>query len=376
MAKRTRPRAADAGGIGLFAVALIALCLLLTWAVSPAPYEGALPLDQGPPRVEPIRAEPASPSPSPGPATEPLRTTMTVHFYDVSQGLAALVELPGGRHLLVDAGDAPAREGCGADCGTAHRHLLAGLDHDLNGAPIDLMWITHQHSDHIGGARDVLSRFHVVTYVDNGRDGTKEEVAKTRRAAEAHGTVVRVVDPTHPYDGVGVSGAARVTSVLPAAWPEDCASDPNECSLGLRIDFGASSVMFTGDAERDEERSLPLPGKVTLLQIAHHGSETSSAAAFLTAASPRYAVISAGHPGVGMNAEYCLPRATTLERIGRVLEPTAGQTLLGYDGKTSCRKSNGEGWAKIPVSDRLWATERDGDVSLMTRGDGVFSRAE
>jgi competence protein ComEC len=371
MAKRKRPRNGDSGGLGLFALALVALCLLLTWAVVPQPYEGARPADPTSPEVlEPTSLDLGTASP-PG---APLPTAMRVHFYDVSQGLAALVDLPGGRHLLVDAGDAPAREGCGADCATAHRHLLADLDQDLGGASIDLLWITHQHSDHIGGARDVLSRFHVVTYVDNGRDLAKAEVARTRQVALAHGTAVLTVDPTHPYDGTKISGVARITSVLPPAWPQDCATDPNECSLGLRLDFGASSVLFTGDAERGEERELPRGGKITLLQVGHHGSETSTTESFLASLAPRYAVISAGHPGIGMNAEYCLPRASTLERIGRVLEPTAGRTLLGYDGKTACRKSHGEGWVAVPVSDRLWATERDGDVVLTTRGDGVFAR--
>src|SRR6202158_6220244 len=75
---------------------------------------------------------------------------MSVHFYDVGQGLAALVDLPDGRHVLVDTGDNPHREQCD-DCATKHEHLIEKLRSDLAGAPIDLVWITHQHSDHIGG---------------------------------------------------------------------------------------------------------------------------------------------------------------------------------------------------------------------------------
>jgi competence protein ComEC len=377
MARRGRRTRGGPNGLSLFALALTAVCLLLTWLVLPARAPDASNSRHA---EASTRAAAARFDASPPRRTLPTvdgREALRVHFYDVSQGLAALVDLPDGRHILVDTGDAPVREGCGIDCGIAHRHLLAALTRDLAGAPIDVLWITHQHSDHIGGARDVLAQFRVKEYVDNGRDGGKAEVSKTHDAARARGTLVDVVDPSRPWSEAqasAVAGDARVTPVVPAAWPADCASDPNECSLALRIDLGASSVLFTGDAERGEERSLALPSSVTLLQVGHHGSETSTSEAFLARVAPRYAVISAGHPDVGMNHEYCLPRTSTLEKLSRTLGASGDKTLLGFDGVTSCRRSHGAGWVAVPVSDHLWATERDGDVVLVTHGDGIFVR--
>jgi competence protein ComEC len=368
-ARGRRTGTSDRGGLGLFALMLTATCLFATWAVMPPASKRPYVVDGDAPSSAPTTL---TRSPARLPSVDALR----VHFYDVSEGLAALVDLPGGQHILIDAGDSPTRDGCGTDCATAHGHLLTQLRQDLGGAPIDLLWITHQHSDHIGGARDVLVDFTVREYVDNGRDGARAEVARTRQVARARGSLVRTVDPSHPFDGANLAGAAQVTPVVPAAWPRDCATDPNECSLGLRIDFRASSVLFTGDAERGEERALPVESAATVLQVGHHGSETSSTAAFLARVSPRYAVISAGHPGTGMNADYCLPRAATIERLTRVLARGGSRTLLGYDGTLSCRRSHGEGWVEVPVSDDLWATERDGDVVLTTRGDGLFTRDE
>src|SRR5258706_14889481 len=80
---------------------------------------------------------------------------LRVRFFDVAQGLSALVELPDGRRVLVDTGDVANRSGCGPTCQTAHQHLVQQLGSVLGGKPIDLLWITHQHSDHIGGAIDL-----------------------------------------------------------------------------------------------------------------------------------------------------------------------------------------------------------------------------
>src|ERR1700693_5253097 len=105
---------------------------------------------------------------------------MSVHFYDVGQGLAALVDLPDGRHVLVDTGDNPRRRGCEM-CAVHTEHLLRRLSIDLHEAPIDVVWVTHQHTDHLGGARDVLAAFKVGMYVDNGRDADKPEVRGVHR---------------------------------------------------------------------------------------------------------------------------------------------------------------------------------------------------
>jgi competence protein ComEC len=297
-----------------------------------------------------------------------------VHFYDVSHGLAALVEEPGGAHVLIDTGDGPSRRDCGDDCARAHEHLMSTLRRDLGGASIDVLWITHQHSDHIGGAPDVLRELPVKLYVDNGRDREKPDVRHAHDAARLGGVSIETIDPSQAHLDATIAAPMKLTPVVPDAWPKDCAHDPNDCSIGLRIDFGASSILFTGDAEREEENALVRGTKVTLLQVGHHGSETSTSDAFLSRVGPSYAVISAGHRGTGMNADYCLPRMSTVTRLNRVLPGEANETLSVFDARVSCKRATDADWVEMPVSDRLWATERDGDVVLVTRGDGVFTR--
>lgn len=314
------------------------------------------------------RLAPTPASPNSGTGGE-----LVVHFYDVAQGLAALVDFPGGHHLLLDTGDSAHRSGCGDVCGVSEHHLLDRLRADLAGAPIDVLWITHPHSDHVGAAADVLDAFRVGLLVDNGRDAHKPEVARAHRAAEAHGVPVRTVTPDNPaWPGPSFAGVT-VHPVVPPRWPAGCSHDENECSIGLRIDFCASSVLLTGDAEHAEEAAFDGLSPVTLLQVAHHGSATSTSPAFLSRTHPRYAVVSAGHPNEGLNATYCLPRALVVQRLTRVLGGAGVGTLLAFDGDR-CDSATPADWITVPTSDRLWATERDGDVVLSTRGDGVFQR--
>jgi competence protein ComEC len=301
---------------------------------------------------------------------------MTLHFYDVGQALAVLVDLPDGRHLLVDAGDEPHRSGCGDACERANAHLLDSLRRDLRGAPLDLLWITHQHSDHVGGAPGVLRAFSVGAYVDNGRDPGKGEVRRAHRAAEERNVTAIAIVPGQSPPRLLASDLFRLTPILPSAWPASCARDANECSIALRIDYSASSVLFTGDAEHEEEAMLDARGPVTLLQVAHHGSETSTSPAFLSRARPRYAVVSAGKPGEGTNREYCHPRALVVRRLSRVLGGDAGAhrgELEAFDGDR-CDRAQPSDWVRVPASDRLWSTSRDGDVVLRTTGDGTFER--
>ncbi len=316
----------------------------------------------------PARAPAATVGPAARHAPTATCGVLRLHFYDVGQGLSVLVDLPSGRHVLVDAGDSPARGGCADVCAHAHTHLLDRLTADLRGAPIDLLWITHQHSDHDGGAPDVLGRFHVLRYVDNGRDLDKAHVRAAREAAARAGTPVEVVDPDHP---ALVPPLAGVSTVLPRAWPGACRRDPNECSIALRVDDCASSALFVGDAETPLERRLPAR-PATVLQVGHHGSSTSSGDAFLREVAPRYAVISSGKPHEGLNREYCHPRAAVVRRLSAELGGT-GAPLRAYDAN-KCDDADDASWKMVPASDRLWDTSRDGDVVLVSSGDGAFTR--
>lgn len=304
--------------------------------------------------------------------------TLRAHFYDVAQGLAILIELPDGRRIMVDAGDSATRAGCEGVCAKSEEHLLATLKRDAPDGSIDGLWITHPHSDHEGGASALLDAFDVRWLADNGRDLTKPVPEHAHKAAARRGTAIHSIAPP-TFDASFLRGAwpesiLNVRAVVPDRWHPDCREDENECSIGLRVDYCQSSILIVGDAEKSEETRLETFGPATLLQVGHHGSDTSTSEAFLERVQPKYAVISAGKPDEGLNATYCHPRAATIDRLDRHLGGKRDAKIRAFDGKAHCKAGLEAHWRDVASSDRIWATERDGDVVLSTRGDGVFAR--
>jgi competence protein ComEC len=325
----------------------------------------------------PITSTPP-PEPTPDAGSEPAACgggKLQVAFFNAGQALAALVTLPDGKHILVDAGESPTRPGCGAPCASWHQPVMDGLARELGDAPIDLVWITHPHSDHIGGAVDVLNHFAANAYADNGRDLTKATIKATRDTLMAHHVPATVVEPGSATVPRATGEEVKLTAIVPPQWYPECASNANVCSIALRIDYCSSSILFTGDAEALEETDLPISAPVTLLQVGHHGSKTSSSAAFLDRVRPKYAVISAGLAGEGTNSTYCHPRKETVDALTTVLGGAGTGVMHAFPSDAGCSRTTPDSsWGDEPASDRLWVTARDGDVALVTTGDGGFTR--
>ena len=119
--------------------------------------------------------------------------------------------------------------------------------------------------------------------------------------------------------------------------PINPTDEPNNTSIVLRIVYGSTSFLFTGDAKRDEEQNIldaGYPLSSTVLKVGHHGSENSTTYPFLREVMPQYAVIS-----VGADNSYGHPTVEALSRLrdaGVTVFRTdmQGNIICTSDGKT------------------------------------------
>ena len=218
---------------------------------------------------------------------------LDVYFLDVGQGDASLI-LCDGESMLIDGGP-PA----------ASRFIYSILTRDLKLQRLDHLIATHPHSDHVGGLSAALSAcqpglvYSPVYYFNDPVFLRFRELV-----------LQRMCNFTMPLPGQSLSlGGARVTFLAPSK----LFGDMNDNSICLRLDYGTTSFLFTGDAEVPEELELlssGLPLHADVLKVGHHGSSTSSSEEFLNAVSPAYALI-----GVGAGNTYSHPSLEVLSRL-------------------------------------------------------------
>lgn len=217
--------------------------------------------------------------------TPPPAGALRVTFVDVGQGDAAIVELPDGAVWLVDAGGHAGARDPGAP-GRAIDRVLAAYGHDR----IALAMVSHPHPDHYAGLAGMT------TPVDELWLAPEPEPT-VEHARFAHATAaLRRGQPT---------SLVRGDVALIAWWPRydghGIAADPvrgvNDNSLVVELRYRGRSILFTGDLEEEGEAALvatPGFGAVDVVKVPHHGSRTSSSAAFVAATRPALAVISCG----------------------------------------------------------------------------------
>ena len=214
---------------------------------------------------------------------------LQVHFIDVGQALSVLVECDG-QFMLYDGGN--------VDDGS----LVVSYLQQQGVEELQYVFCSHAHEDHVGGLAAALAYFpahHVYAPVTEADTKCFRDFVKY---TQQQGLAVEV-----PAAGtVWQLGSATITQLGPVAQY----SDTNDTSLVLRLDYGSTSFLLTGDMEADAERDLVNTGanqKADVLQLGHHGSSTSTSYIFLNSVLPEMGVISCG-----VNNKYGHPHEETL----------------------------------------------------------------
>jgi competence protein ComEC len=190
---------------------------------------------------------------------------------DVGQGLAAVVQTR--RHVLVYDTGPLFRSGTDTGLLVVEPYLRSrGMGR------VDLLVASHDDDDHVGGAASVSALLDVRARVASGR------------ALDALGPVMRCrAGQRWEWDGVSFQWLHPGDTLLPG---------DNDRSCVLLVTTGSRKLLLAGDAERPAEQQMldrGLAGPVDVVVVPHHGSRTSSSAAFVAALAPRWAVVSAGY---------------------------------------------------------------------------------
>ena len=252
---------------------------------------------------------------------------MIVTFADVGQGDMTVITTPSGYRVVVDGGPDPDR---------AAQALGDALP--FWERTIDLLILTHPHSDHIAGLNEILRRYRVSNILFRELDFDSADYAVWLNLVAQEGA--NVVEARTGISFEFADGVHLEILSPPDALLSGTESDVDNASVVVRAVYGERSVLLTGDLFAEGERWLAESGQALssdLLKVAHHGSATSSSRALLDAASPSAAVISAGadnpfgHPSpevLERLKEYVPPNRifVTAER-GAVIFETDGESL-------------------------------------------------
>lgn len=270
---------------------------------------------------------------------------LRIDFLDVGQGDAALVTMPDGTTLLVDAGgrqefsrknsdeEVFARDTRGVGEAVVSEYLWwRGLDR------VDYLLATHADADHIGGLNDVARNFQVRSALVARMPVNDAEYAEFAATLKEQGVPVTLIGA-----GDQLQFGTTKASVL---WPPPSrsvqAKSFNDDSIVLRLEFGTQSILLAADIESVGETALIaslelIQGeselRVEVVKVAHHGSKTSSMESFVNAARPKFAVIS-----VGRDSMFGHPHASVVERwraIGAEILTTgqSGTITVTTDGQ-------------------------------------------
>jgi len=228
------------------------------------------------------------------PGSPELRVTMI----DVGQGESLLVEFPGRRTMLIDGG------GLAASSFDVGERVVSPVLWRKGIKKVDYLVLTHPHPDHLDGLVAVAGNFRIGEFWEGWPARAEGLYADLLRALPARVIRRRCGRGFHRREGE--VSIAVIHPEMPAV------AAGNDSSLVIRIALGRTAFLLTGDVGAATERELLEAGLdlgSAVLKAGHHGSASSTSAAFLAAVQPKAVLVS-----VGEGNTYGFPSPEVLER--------------------------------------------------------------
>ena len=248
------------------------------------------------------------------------RSGLEVDFLDVGQGDAVFLQAENGNQILLDGGE--------------NKKVLREVAKVMPfyDRSIDVLILSHPHNDHLGGLVEILKKYKVGMVVEPCLDVGTPEYREWERLIEEQ-DITRVCAKR----GQSVCFDENVCAEILLPVGDVSGRNEHDAMLVVRLAYGGTSFLFTGDMEKNFERYLAdLEGKnlkSDVLKVGHHGSDTSTSELFLGFVSPDYAVIS-----VGEDNKFGHPKQSVIDLLERF-----GVSIFRTDEKGTIKiKSDGE----------------------------------
>ena len=242
--------------------------------------------------------------------------SFAIHYIDVGQGDAALVVCDD-KTMLIDGGKPSASS------------IIYTYLKNLNIDYLDCIVASHADDDHIGGLSAPLAKMKVGNVIAPETEADTRSYNSLKTKTEEQGLTIQHLKPGDSID----LGSSKIEFYGPITESE---SDRNNGSIVMKIIYGDTSFLFTGDAEREEEQEILNAGydlSTTVLKVGHHGSKNSTTYPFLREIMPQYAVISVGDNSYGHPTEDTLSRLRDADvKVYRT--DMQGDIIATSDGKT------------------------------------------
>jgi beta-lactamase superfamily II metal-dependent hydrolase len=326
---------------------------------------------------------------------------MVAHIVDVGQGDATLLQFPCGAILIDAGGDDEHREALSKYL-TAFFRLHPSLDNTL-----ESIIITHHHIDHTLSLPDVVlySGIKVKRLIDNGQRATGSGVEQVRYVLGRIPVVRGITDAMIPAGGltdpdidpIRCKNIDPVITILSGGYPDfekpgwrrETLENLNNQSLVIRVDFGKSSFLFTGDLEHSQDESQSAVSALVaryagtalldadVYHVGHHGSGNGTTKALVDAITPKIAVISMGRWDYGIDMVYeenhfytwwyGHPRKAAVVLLSQSIpgerNPPVIETV--FDGVAEPET--------ISIAKSIYATGWDGTVRIRATPEGTYT---